>query len=56
MCPEVLIGNKRFRFSPDDIDAQENTPDGKNSFHATAMAVYQRETMMDDRAYLTEAQ
>ena len=38
------------------IGGQVDTPEGKNLFHATAMAVYQKQPTMDDRAYLTEAQ
>ena len=34
---------RRLRFSIDNVDAKVDTSDGRNSFHATAMAVYQRQ-------------
>ena len=44
-----LYRRNRLRFSVDNID-------GKNLFHLTAISVYQRQPMMNGRAYLTEAQ
>ena len=46
--PPGLHRQERLRFSIDNIYAHVDTPDGKNSFHATAMVVYQREPTMDD--------
>ena len=46
--PPGLHRQRRLRFSLDNIDAQVDTPDGRNSFHATAMAVYQREPSVED--------
>ena len=37
-----------LNFSIDNIDAQVDASDGRNSFHATAMAVYQREPSVED--------
>lgn len=41
--PPGLHKQRRLRFSLDNIDASVHTPDGRTSFHATAMAVYQKE-------------
>jgi len=46
--PPGLHKQKRLRFSLNNIDAKVDTPDGQNSFHATAMAVYQREPSAED--------
>ena len=46
--PPGLHRQQRLRFSLDNVDAQVDTPDGRNSFHATAMAVYQREPSVED--------
>jgi hypothetical protein len=40
--PPGLLRNKRIRASLDNIDKKVDTPDGKKSFHGTALAVYQR--------------
>lgn len=40
--PPGLLRNKRIRASLDNVDKKVDTPDGKGSFHGTAMAVYQR--------------
>ena len=40
--PTGLHNQCQLRFSIDNIDANVDTPDGRNSFHATAMAVYQK--------------
>ncbi len=47
--PPGLHRQRRLRFSIDNIDAKVDTSDGRNSFHATAMAVYQREPSVEDR-------
>lgn len=39
--PTNLSKNKPILGSLDNIDSQVDTPDGKNSFHGTAMAIYQ---------------
>ena len=54
MCTQVFIGNMLHNI--DNIDGQVDTPDDTNLFHATAMAVYQRNRTKDSMAYLTEAQ
>ena len=46
--PPGLHRQRRLRFSLNNVDAQVDTPDGPNSFHATAMAVYQREPSVED--------
>ena len=51
-----LHRQNRLRFSIDNIDGQVDTPEGKNLFHVTAISVYQRQPMLDDKAYLTEVQ
>jgi len=43
-----LHRQKRLRFSLNNIDAKVDAPDGQNLFHATAMAVYQREPSAED--------
>ena len=40
--PPGILRNKRIRASLDNVDKKMDTPDGKGSFHGTAMAVYQR--------------
>jgi len=49
--PPGLLRNKRIRASLDNIDKKVDTPDGKGSFHGTALGVYQRsdqgETVVD---------
>ena len=39
--PDVIMGRHVF-FAVDNVDFSEDTPDGKNTFHGTAMAIYQR--------------
>ena len=56
LCALRCSSAKRLRFSVDNIDAQADTPDGKNLSHATAISVYQRQPTLDDRAYLIDAQ
>ena len=41
--PPGLHRQRRLCFSLNNIDAQVDTLDGRNSFHAIAMAVYQRQ-------------
>jgi len=40
--PPGLMRNKAIRASLDNVDKKVDTPDGKGSFHGTALAVYQR--------------
>ena len=40
--PDVVFGRHVF-FAVDNVDFAEDTPDGKNTFHGTAMAIYQRQ-------------
>ena len=40
--PPALMKNVPIRAAADNIDAKVDTPDGKNSFHATASTVFQR--------------
>lgn len=40
--PDVLLGRHVF-FAVDNVDFAEDTPDGKNTFHGTVMAIYQRQ-------------
>ena len=48
--PPELHKQRRPRFSLDNIDAKVDASDGRNSFHATAMAVYQRKASTEDRS------
>lgn len=48
--PPGLHRGKKLRFSVDNIDTQVDTTDGKDSFHATAMTVYQREPTLDSQS------
>ena len=36
--PDVVFGRHVF-FAVDNVDFAEDTPDGKNTFHGTAMAI-----------------
>ena len=56
LCALRSSSAKKRRFFVVNIDGQVDTPEGKNLFHATAMAVYQKQPTMNDRAYLTKAQ
>lgn len=40
--PDVVLG-RHVVFAVDNLDFAEDTPDGKNTFHSTAMAIYQRQ-------------
>ena len=40
--PDVVFGRHVF-FAVDNVDFAEDTPDGKNTVHGTAMAIYQRQ-------------
>lgn len=40
--PDAVFGRHVF-FAADNVDFTEDTPDGKNTFHGTAMAIYQRQ-------------
>jgi hypothetical protein len=46
--PPGLHRKSILRFSIDNVDSYVDTPDGRNSFHATAMAVYQQEPLLDE--------
>lgn len=39
--PDVVLA--RHVFYAVDVDFAENAPDGKNTFHSTVMAIYQRQ-------------
>ena len=49
--PPGLLKSKQVLGSLDNIYAKVDTPDGKNSFHATAMGVYQERSMILDEDY-----
>ena len=51
--PDVVLGRHVF-FAVDNVDFAEDTPDGKNTFHVTAMAIYQRQEAGDVAPELTE--
>ena len=40
--PDLVLGRDVF-FAVDNVGFAEDTPDGKNTFHGTAMAIYQRQ-------------
>ena len=40
--PDVVSGRHVF-FAVDHVNFAEDTPDGKNTFHGTAMTIYQRQ-------------
>ena len=42
--PPALAKGKFIYFSVDNSDFSEDTPDGKNTLHATAMVVFQTKT------------
>ena len=44
--PDVVVGRHAF-FVVDNVDFCEDTPDGKRTFHGTAMAIYQRTNAQD---------
>ena len=50
--PDVVLGRHVF-FAVDNVDFAEDTPDGKNTFHGTAMAIYQRQEAGDVAPELT---
>ena len=39
--PNIVLG-RHIYFAVDNVDFCEDTPDGKRTFHGTAMAIYQR--------------
>ena len=49
---DVVFGRDVF-FAVDNADFAENTPDGKNTFHGTAMAIFQRQEPADIAPELT---
>ena len=52
ILPDVVLGRHVF-FAVDNVDFAEDTPDGKNTFHGTAMAIYQRQEAGDVAPELT---
>ena len=50
--PDVVLGRHIF-FAVDNVDFAEDTPDGKNTFHVTAMAIYERQEPDDVAPELT---
>ena len=42
----IVVGRHLF-FAVDNVDCCEDTPDGKRTFHGTAMAIYQRTNAQD---------
>lgn len=50
--PDVVLGRHVF-FAVDNMDFAVDTPDGKNTFHGTAMAIYQRQEAGDVAPELT---
>ena len=52
MPPDLVLGRHVF-FGFDNVDFAEDTPDGKNTFHCTAMAIYQRQEPGDVAPELT---
>ena len=48
--PDLVLGRL---FGVDNVDFAEDTPDGKNTFHSTAMAIYQRKEPGDVAPELT---
>ena len=50
--PDVVQGTQVF-FAVDNVDFAEDTPDGKNTFHGKAMAIYQRQEPGDVAPELT---
>ena len=52
ITPDIVLGRHVF-FAVDTVDFAEDTPDGKNTFHGTAMAIYQRQEAGDVAPELT---
>ena len=50
--PDVVLGRHVF-FAVDNVDFTEDTPDGKNNVHSTAIAIYQRQEAGDVAPELT---
>ena len=50
--PDIVIGRHVF-FAVDNVDFAEDTPDGKHTFHGTAMAIYQRSDPTDKEPEVT---
>ena len=46
LSPDIVLGRHVF-FAVDNVDFCEDTPDGKRTFHGTAMAIYQRTNTQD---------
>ena len=50
--PDLVLDSHVF-FAVDNVDFAEDTPNGKNTFHGTAMAIYQRQEPGDVAPELT---
>ena len=53
MLSAILVLGRHVFFAVDNVDFAEDTPDGKNTFHGTAMAIYQRQEPSDVAPELT---
>ena len=51
--PSDLVLGRHVFFADDNVDFAEDTPDGKNTFDGTAMAIYQRQEPGDVAPQLT---
>ena len=40
--PRDIVKGRHVFFAIDNVDFAKDTPDGKRTFHGTAMAIYQR--------------
>ena len=50
--PQEFIHGRYIFFAIDNVDFQEDTPDGKRTTHATAMVIYQQSKLGFNRAKL----
>ena len=50
--PPELVQGRHFFFAVDNVDFSEDTYNGKNTLHGTAMAIYQRCDKNDERLEL----
>ena len=44
---QTIVKGRHVFFAIDNVDFAEDTPDGKRTFHGTAMAIYQRADAQD---------
>ena len=51
--PPDVVQSRQVFVAVDNVDFAEDTPDGKNTFHGTAMAIYQRQEPGDVEPELT---